>query len=46
MNGLPPEKTKQKEEGPLRKQETLKPNPRPFQKLGIHCEYYTVPQFQ
>jgi len=42
MNGLPPEKTEQKEEGLLRKQETLKSNPRPFQKLGIHYEYYTA----
>lgn len=32
MTGLPPEKTEQKEEGLLRKQETLKHNPHPFQK--------------
>jgi hypothetical protein len=32
MTGLSPEKTKQNEEGLLRKQETLQQKPQPFQK--------------
>jgi len=31
-HGSPPEKAKQKEEGPLRKQETLKSNSTPYEK--------------